>query len=67
MTYADGVPLLEFSADDTRTYVIEASTNLVDWEAIGVAMESKGNTGDYTFEDDQPIEFPTRYYRVATQ
>ena len=67
VTYADGVPLLEFSADDTRTYVIEASTNLVDWEAIGVAMESEGNTGDYTFEDDQPIESPTSYYRVATQ
>jgi len=67
VTYADGAPLLEFSADDTRTYVIEASTNLVDWEAIGVAMESEGNTGDYIFEDDQPIESPTRYYRVATQ
>jgi arylsulfate sulfotransferase len=67
VSYDGGVPFLEFSADDARTYVVEASTNLVDWEAIGVALEDEAQGGDYYFEDDQPDESPTRYYRIVTQ
>jgi hypothetical protein len=67
VTCANGAPFLEFSADDTRTYVIEASTNLVDWGAIGVALEDEQESGDFTFNDDQSSELPVRYYRVVTQ
>jgi hypothetical protein len=67
VTCENGVSRLEFSADDTRTYVIEASTNLVDWEAIGVALEDEQERGNFSFEDDQFDELPTRYYRVVTQ
>jgi hypothetical protein len=67
VTYEDAAPLLEFSADDTQTYLIEASTNLVDWETLGVAAEGEQHDGDYTFEDDQPNASPARYYRVVTQ
>ena len=63
----NGPPQLEFSADDTRTYVVEASTNLVNWEAIGMAMEDEQQNGDFSFEDEQSDEFPARYYRVVTQ
>jgi arylsulfate sulfotransferase len=67
VTCDSGAPFLEFSADDTRNYVIEASTNLVDWEEIGQAFESEQHNGDYTFNDDQSSALPARYYRVITQ
>ena len=67
VTCENGALFLEFSADDTRTYVIEASTNLVDWEAIGVALEDEEQSGDFYFQDDQSDEIPARYYRVVTQ
>ena len=65
--FEGGVPRLEFSADDTRTYIIEASTNLVDWGAIGVALEDEQQNGDFSFQDDQSEEFPARCYRIVTQ
>jgi len=67
VTYKSGAPRLEFSADGASSYVIEASTNLTDWAAIGVAVESVPQSGDFSFEDSQPLHFPVRYYRVATQ
>jgi hypothetical protein len=67
VTYKNGAPRLEFSADDARSYLIEASTNLVDWAAIGAALESVPQSGDFGFEDGQPLQLPVRYYRVATQ
>ncbi len=67
VTSAIGAPILEFSADDARTYLIEASINLLDWEAIGVALEDEQESGDFYFKDDQSDEYPIRYYRVVTQ
>jgi len=67
VTSEAGNPRLEFSADNTRTYRIEASTNLVDWEAIGVAGEDEQAEGEFTFQDNRPSEFPVRYYRVVTE
>jgi hypothetical protein len=67
VTYQNGAPLLEFSAADARTYSIEASTNLVDWTAIGTASESPVQSGDFSFADTQSGSSPTRYYRVETQ
>lgn len=61
----NGNPLLEFSADEGRTYVIEASTNLSDWDAIGNA-DLQGQ-GMFQFEDDSASGLPARYYRVRTQ
>jgi len=67
VTCEDGVAFLQFSADDARTYLIEASTNLLDWETLGTPSEAEGRTGGYFFEDDQPNDSPARYYRVVTQ
>jgi hypothetical protein len=67
VTCENGLALLEFSADDARTYVVEASTNLVDWETIGVAVEDEQQSGDFSFEDDQSNEPVACYYRVVTQ
>ena len=67
MSYQGGAPLLEFSADDTRTYVVEASSNLVDWVSLGPAPESPAQSGDYSFTDTQSGGAPARYYRIQTQ
>jgi hypothetical protein len=67
VTCDSGASLLEFSADDTRTYVIEASMDLVEWEAVGVALEDEQKSGSFYFEDSEPSEFPACYYRVVTQ
>jgi len=67
VTCDSGLPFLQFSADDARTYVVEASTDLVDWEAVGTALEDDQVSGDFYFEDDESSELPVRYYRVLTQ
>jgi arylsulfate sulfotransferase len=67
VTYQDGVPLLQFTADDTQTYVIETSTNLMDWEAIGTASEDAEQKGAFSFEDTQSSQLSVRSYRVVTQ
>jgi arylsulfate sulfotransferase len=67
VSYLDGAPILEFSADDTRTYLIQASTNLVDWEDIGAPLEDELQSGTFSFLDELAGEGPARYYRVITQ
>lgn len=55
---------LQFAVAPDRGYRIEASTNLVDWEAIGVATQ--GASGAFEFEDVTAAEFSSRFYRVVT-
>jgi hypothetical protein len=65
VSYNGGLAHLEFSGDPARTYVVEASTDLVNWEAIAIP-EPTAN-GDYDLVDPQTTEFQARYYRVVTQ
>ena len=65
--FKSGAPLLEFSADDARTYVIQTSTNLVNWEQIGTATEDSRNSGLFEFQDPSSAKSSTRYYRIVTQ
>jgi len=60
------VPVLEFSADPTLSYVIQASTNLTSWSAIGVPVQ-EGSAGDFDFTDVNAGQFTSRFYRVVTQ
>ena len=53
---------MEFTAEPGLIYIIEASTNLVDWEKIGVATPS--DTGGFEFADAQATRFSSRYYRI---
>jgi hypothetical protein len=64
MTVNGGYRTLKFSGDEARTYVVQASTNLMNWNTIGVA-EPAGN-GNFDF-DDEAGAFPARCYRVVTQ
>ncbi len=63
--YQDGSPRLEFSANAARTYLVEASIDLVQWDEIGAA--ERDANGNFHFDDLQAEEFPARYYRVVTR
>jgi hypothetical protein len=67
VTVEDGSPLLEFSADDTRTYRVEASADLVTWKELGVAVEDEQDKGEFSFQDDESGDSPAQYYRVVTE
>ena len=63
--FANGMPRLEFCADETRTYTIEASTDLTEWQEIGLASQ-EAEAGNFGFED-QTGGFRARYYRVVSR
>ena len=43
-------------------YLLEASTNLVDWEKVGVATDY--GSGDFEVEDLPAPQLPARFYRL---
>jgi uncharacterized delta-60 repeat protein len=61
---ANGRVQLQFSAASGPNQIVEASSNLVDWEMIGVAVAH--GDGTFTFEDANASKFPNRYYRVIS-
>jgi hypothetical protein len=65
VTLTNETPHLAFSGDASRTYIVEASTNLVNWDPLGMATLSAG--ANFDFDDPQEADFPQRYYRVVTQ
>lgn len=64
MRHRGARPCLEFSADQARVYIVEASTDLVNWRRMGAAKH-KGN-GAFDFEDPESNQHATRFYRVRT-
>jgi alpha-tubulin suppressor-like RCC1 family protein len=54
---------LQFSALPGQVFLVEASSNLLDWELIGVATDQ--GDGSFTFEDSAGSRFGTRFYRVV--
>jgi choice-of-anchor C domain-containing protein len=63
--HGNGKVRMEFSAPDGWIYLVEASTNLVDWEKIGVAIQS--GPGEFEFEDPGDVRLPTRFYRIVDE
>ncbi len=59
-------PLLEFSADPTRNYLIQVSSDLKNWKTIGTPVR-EGDVGDFDFKDVGANQFTTRFYRVVAQ
>jgi hypothetical protein len=57
-----GCVRLEFQGVAGRHYIVEASTNLVDWEAVGTATVQAD--GAFEFEDDEAAKHQSRFYRV---
>jgi hypothetical protein len=59
---AHGKMHLNFSGIHRQTYIIEASTNLLNWEMIGVANDQ--GDGTFNFDDADAPQMPKRYYRI---
>jgi len=59
---SNGRVQMQFSAEPGQLHVMEASSNLSDWEMIGVG--SVLGDGSYEFEDKQAARFGQRFYRV---
>jgi hypothetical protein len=55
---------IELAVESTARHVIEASTNLVDWELIGVASERID--GMFEFADPGAAGVPARFYRIRS-
>jgi len=60
---ADGKTRLKGEAAPGALCIIEASTNLVDWEKIGVATAD--GVGAFEFGDAQSAPMSTRFYRIV--
>jgi alpha-tubulin suppressor-like RCC1 family protein len=58
-----GCVRVEFQGEVGQRYVIQASTNLVDWEMIGVGTLPANGVCD--FEDCNTAKFASRFYRVG--
>lgn len=65
MTLRNQVASLEFSADPTFNYAIQAASDLQNWTTIGYAVE-EDDAGDFGFDDLSASQFADRFYRVVT-
>ena len=60
----DGKTQLKGEAAPGALYIIEASTNLIDWEEIGRATDD--GTGAFEFEDANSAPMSARFYRMLS-
>ena len=61
---ANGRLQLQIEGAANQVCLIEASTNLVDWQAIGTTTLSADGT--FEFEDPDAANHPRRFYRLVT-
>ena len=59
------MPVVQFSADPTHSYLIQSSTDLLHWTTIGAPVQEAG-TGDYDFTDTNAGESTCNFYRIVT-
>jgi hypothetical protein len=63
--HGHGPMRMEFSAPEGQCCLIEASTNLVNWEKVGVAVQC--GPGEFEFEDPDGANLPVRFYRLVEE
>jgi hypothetical protein len=66
VTDENQLPHLEFSADPSRSYLVQASPDLQTWTTLGAPVQDE-ETGSFYFYDFDAGQFAARYYRVVTQ
>jgi hypothetical protein len=62
--HGNGRVHFEFEGNRSQCYIIEASSDLVHWEKIGVARDLRD--GNFEFDDQVAKDAPMRFYRVVT-
>jgi len=62
---ANGGFQLTFQGGTNTSYGVWASTNLVDWQPLGMAVDTGG--GLFRFVDTSVTNWPERFYRAASQ
>ena len=62
ISLTNGMPLLQLTAATNFTYLIQSSTNLVDWTPTALLLNTNGNA---QFIDSTVTNSATRFYRVA--
>lgn len=65
LQYVSGIPLLTFSADATRTYHVQSSTDMKHWQELGEASLEDAD-GDFAYVDLDASASTPRFYRVVT-
>jgi hypothetical protein len=60
----DGCIALHFAGEPGQTHIVEATTNLVTWETIGVAVDN--GDGSFEFQDNGAAGAATRFYRIIS-
>jgi uncharacterized delta-60 repeat protein len=61
---SNGRVQLGFAAERGVIYTLGASTNLVSWETIGIAVDH--GDGTFEFEDPNAARFLNRFYRIVS-
>ena len=61
-TVSGGQAAIQFAGVPGKTYIIQASTNLVNWTVIDVVPA--GSNGLFQFQDGYVDQYPQRYYRA---
>lgn len=61
--HPNGKMQMKIKGEAGKSYMLEASTNLVDWEAICVVHPDEDE--DYEFEDKGAAHLPCRFYRLV--
>jgi hypothetical protein len=62
----DQTPYLQFSADPSRSYTVQASSDLINWTDIGVPTQDDDGSGNYSFADFDDGPPQSRFYRIVT-
>jgi hypothetical protein len=60
---ANGQVRVKFEGVPGHAHLIQTSTNLVDWETVGVGTEV--TDGEFEFEDANTAPSSTRFYRTV--
>jgi hypothetical protein len=64
ISLTNGVPLLQLTAATNFTYLIQSSTNLVDWTPTALLLDTNGTA---QFTDSSLTNSRARYYRALLQ
>ncbi len=61
-TQTNGLPVLKLTGPADHNYVVEASTNLIDWTTIAILVNTNGSVH---FIDPQSTKSTARFYRAV--